>query len=73
VRHDFNVDYKDISGRIALLTQEILDLHETNAQYCKETEYTRRINRAAHEARELRSQQIKQELSRMMPRGYQRS
>ena len=48
------MDYKDISERIALLTQEIRDLQDMNAQYRKQSEYTRRISRAAHEARELR-------------------
>jgi hypothetical protein len=66
VRYDFDVNYKDISECIALLTQEIRALQERNARYCKETEYTRRISRAAHEARELRLRQIKEELTRMM-------
>jgi hypothetical protein len=60
------VDYKDISERIALLTQEIRNLQEMNARYCKESEHTRRISRAAHEARALRLLQIKDDLSRMM-------
>jgi hypothetical protein len=64
--YDFDVDYKDISERIALLTQQIRDLQEMNARYCKESEYTRRISRVAHGARELRLLQIKAELSRMM-------
>jgi hypothetical protein len=63
-----SVDYKDISERIAFLTQEIHDLQEMNARYSKETEYTRRISRAAHEARALRLLQIKEELSRMLKR-----
>jgi len=29
-RYDFNMDYKDISERIALLTQEIRDLQQMN-------------------------------------------
>jgi len=60
------VDYKDISERIALLTQEIHDLQEMNARYWKQSEHTRRISHAAHESRELRLRQIKEELSRMM-------
>jgi hypothetical protein len=62
------MDYKDISERIALLTQEIRDLQDMNARYWKETEYTQRVSRAAHEARELRLLQIKEELERMMPK-----
>jgi len=37
-----SVDYKDISERIAVLTQEIRDLQEMNVRYSKETEHTRR-------------------------------
>ena len=68
LRYDFSVEYRDISERIALLTQEIRDLQEMNARYCTESEHTRRIKRAAHEARALRLLQIKEELSRMMPK-----
>ena len=64
--YDFDVDHKDISERIAHLMQQIRDLQEMNARYCKETEYTRRISRVAHGARELRLQQIKEELAQMM-------
>ena len=64
--YDFCVDYKDISERIVLLTQEIHDLQEMNARYWKQSEYTRRISRAAHESREIRLRQIREELSRMM-------
>ena len=60
------MDYKEISERIALLTQEIRVLEGMNARYWKQTEYTRRISRAAHESREIRLRQIKEELSRMM-------
>ena len=63
-----SVDYKDISERIAVLTQEIRDLQEMNVRYSKETEHTRRISRAAHEGRALRLLQIKEELSRMLKR-----
>ncbi len=60
------VDYKDISERIALLIQEIRDLRKKNAQYCKGNGNSRTMNRTAHEARQLRLQQIKEELSHMM-------
>jgi len=60
------MDYKDISERIALLTQEIRDLQDMNGQYRKQSEHTRRISRATQEARQLRLLQIKEELSRMM-------
>jgi hypothetical protein len=60
------VDYKDISERIALLMQEIRQLQEKNAQYCKGTGNTRNVTRTAHDARELRLQQIKEELAQMM-------
>ena len=60
------VTYKDISERIALLMQEIRDLQERNAQYCKGNGNSRNMNRTAHDARELRLQQIKEELSQMM-------
>ena len=32
-RYGFSMDYKDISERVALLTQEIRDLQEIDAQY----------------------------------------
>jgi hypothetical protein len=66
VRYHVTVDYKDISERIALLMQEIRQLPEKNAQYCKGAGNTRGVNRTAHDARELRLQQIKEELSQMM-------
>jgi hypothetical protein len=64
--YDFGVDYRDISERIALLTQEIRDLQEIIAQDPKPRESTHRTNRASREARQLRLLQIKQELSRLM-------
>ena len=60
------MDYQEISGRIALLTQEIRDLQEMNARYWKQSERTRRLGRAIYENRELRLRQIREELSRMM-------
>lgn len=60
------MDYRDISERIALLMQEMRDLEGENARYCKGTRNIRDMNRTAHDARELRLQQIKEELSRMM-------
>jgi hypothetical protein len=63
------MDYKDISERIAVLTREIRDLQEMNDQYSKQSEGNQRIGRAAHESRELRLRQIKEELSRMMQKG----
>jgi hypothetical protein len=69
MRYDFTMDYKDTSERIALLTQEIRDLQEINAHYSKPSESTHRTNRASREARELRLLQIKQELSRLMPKA----
>jgi hypothetical protein len=59
------MDYKDISERIGLLTREIRDLQEVNAQYSKQNEGNQRIGRAAHESRELRLRQIKEELARL--------
>ena len=61
------MDYKDISERIALLTQEIHELQDMNEQYSKLSE-----GRAAHELRELRLRQIKEELSRMMSKPTER-
>jgi hypothetical protein len=62
------MDYQEISERIALLTQEIRDLQEMNARYWKLSERTRRLGRAIHENQELRLRQIREELSRMMPK-----
>ena len=62
------MDYKEISERIALLTQEIHDLQEMNARYWKQSEHSRRLGRAIHENREIRLRQIREELSRMMPK-----
>ena len=61
------MDYKDISERIALLTQEIRDL-----QRIEQSDSNDRINRTSHEQRELRLKQIKQELLGMMPKATQR-
>ena len=66
------MDYKDISERIALLTQEIRDLQQMNAAYSKQSESSQRTSRASHEERELRLRQIKEELSRMMSKPTQR-
>jgi len=71
MRYDFSMDYKDISQRIALLTQEIRDLQQVNATYPNQSDSYHRIDRATHEQRELRLKQIKEELSRMMPRPTQ--
>ena len=60
-RYDFSVDYKDISERIALLTQEIRDLQRMQW-----------MDRASREQRELRLKQIKQELLGMMLKPTQR-
>jgi hypothetical protein len=60
-RYDFSVDYKDISERIALLTQEIRDLQRMQW-----------MDRASREQRELRLKQITEELSRMMLKPTQR-
>jgi hypothetical protein len=72
MRYDFSMDYKDLSQRIALLTQEIRDLQQINAPYPNQSDSHHRIDRASHEQRELRLKQIKEELSRMMPRPTQR-
>jgi FtsZ-binding cell division protein ZapB len=61
------MDYRDISERIALLTQEIRDLQEKNAEFRKQTEYAQSTNRSVNDTRMLRLMQIKEELSRMMP------
>ena len=65
------MDYKDISGSIALLTQEIRDLQRMDALYPKQSD-DNRANRASREQRELRLKQIKEELSRMMSKPTQR-
>ena len=67
MRYHFSMDYKDISERIALLTQEIRDL-----QRIEQSDSNDRINRTSHEQRELRLKQIKQELLGMMPKATQR-
>jgi uncharacterized small protein (DUF1192 family) len=67
-RYDFSMDYKDISERIALLTQEIRDLQEMTPAYPKQSESNQRTSRASREARELRLRQIKEELSSLMPK-----
>ena len=67
MRYDFSMDYKDISERIALLTQEIRDL-----QRIEQSDSNDRINRTSHEQRELRLKQIKQELLGMMSKPTQR-
>ena len=54
------MDYRDISERIALLTQEIRDLQQINSAYPKQSNGDHRINRASHETRELRLKQIKE-------------
>src|SRR2546428_5658320 len=59
------MDYKDISERIALLTQEIRDLRRMDtALHC---DGSQRISRASRpKERELRLRQIREELSKMM-------
>lgn len=59
----FSMDYKDISERITLLTQEIRDLQRMDAAlHCDS-----RISRASRrKERELRLSQIREELSKMM-------
>jgi len=52
------MDYKDISERIALLTQEIRDLQRMNEPHSTHSG-NYRIDRASHEQRELRLRQIK--------------
>ena len=59
--YDLRVDYKDISDRVAVLTQEIRDL-----QQVEQSDGNHRVNRASQEQRILRMHQIKEELSRMM-------
>jgi len=71
MRYDFSMDYKDISERIALLTQEIRDLQRMNEPHSTH-EGNYRIDRASHEQRELRLRQIKEELLRMMLKPTQR-
>jgi hypothetical protein len=70
-RYDFSVDYKDISERIALLTQEIRELQRMNEPHSTH-DGNPRIDHASHQQRELRLRQIKEELSRMMPKTTQR-
>jgi len=53
------MDYKDISERIALLTQEIRDLQRMNEPHATHSEGNHRTDRASHEQRELRLRQIK--------------
>jgi len=65
------MDYKDISERIALLTQEIRDLQRMNEPHSTH-EGNYRTDRASHEQRELRLKQIKQELLGMMLKPTQR-
>ena len=61
----FSMDYKDISERISLLTQEIRDLQRMDtALHC---DGSQRISRASRpKERELRLRQIREELSKMM-------
>jgi hypothetical protein len=59
------MDYKDISERIALLTQEIRDLQRMNDSH----EGDGRTSRASQDERELRLRQIQEELSKMMKRS----
>ncbi len=66
------MDYKDISERIAVLTQEIRELQRMNEPYSMHSDGSHRIDRASHEQRELRLKQIKEELSRMMSKPTQR-
>jgi len=68
----FEAKLKDISERIALLTQEIRDLQRMNEPHSTHSEGNHRIDRASHEQRELRLRQIKEELSRMMLKPTQR-
>ena len=71
-RYHFSMDYKDISERIAVLTQEIRELQRMNEPYLMHSDGSHGIDRASHEQRELRLKQIKEELSRMMPKPTQR-
>ena len=70
-RYDFNMDYRDISERIALLTQEIRDLQRINSAYPNQSDGSP-LNRTSYEQRELRLKQIKQELLGMMSKPIQR-
>ena len=71
-RYDFRMDYKDISERIALLTQEIRELQRMNEPYSMHSDGSHSIDRASREQRELRLKQIKQELLGMMLKPTQR-
>ena len=73
MRYDFDVNYKDISERISALTREIRNLQEMNTRYWSENKHIQRLGRAAHEARQLRLEQIKAELSTTLKRTDQRS
>ena len=65
------MDYKDISERIALLTQEIRDLQRINSAYPNQSDGNP-FNRTSYEQRELRLKQIKEELLGMMSKPTQR-
>jgi hypothetical protein len=70
--YDFKVDYRDISQRISVLKQEIRDIREMNEQYLERKVQTQ-TERAAHDAREIRLLQIKEELSKMIKESQQRA
>jgi hypothetical protein len=72
MRYDFNMDYKDIAERIALLTQEIRDLQRMNEPPLNGQQGKQRMGRASREQRELRLKEIKQELLGMMLKPTQR-
>jgi hypothetical protein len=71
-RYDLCVDYRDISERVALLTQEIRELQRVNEPLSTHSEGKPRMDRASREQRELRLKQIKQELLGMMSKSTQR-
>ena len=70
--YDFSVDYRDISQRISVLKQEIQDIRELNEQYLERKVLTQ-TERAAHDAREIRLLQIKEELSKMIKESRQKA
>jgi len=62
------VDFKRISERVAGLRQEIRDLQGMDSQYWVMNQHTQ-IDESAHEVRQLRLLQIRDELSSMLKKG----
>jgi len=71
-RYDFSVHSKDITERIALLTQKTRDLQRMNEPDPTHSEGKPGMDRASREQRELRLKQIKQEMLGMMSKPTQR-